>query len=99
MTLQEEFLGWKVSMKSFDRSLWLAALGDEADLAPHVALPKDFIKRRSQLAVVMSDQVPIWIKIGKPKIVFSEFELGPQTRDQTQLVSVDALAEFDDVGD
>ena len=48
--------------------------GQESDIAPHLALPKDFIHRRSDLAIVMSDQVPIWIKIGHPKVVFSEFE-------------------------
>jgi len=74
MTLQQEFLGWKVSMQSWDFTMRLAANGTEEDLSSVVAVPKDFIKNRQQLALVFTDQVPVWIARQKKKVVFAEHD-------------------------
>lgn len=58
MTLAEEHLNWKVSMKSWDRAVWLAGLGTAEDLEGVIALPAEFINRRADIALVMADQVP-----------------------------------------
>ena len=74
MTLQQEFLGWKVTMQSWDFTMHLAAHGTEEDLKSVVAVPKDFIKHRKELALVFTDQVPVWLARKKAKVVFAEHE-------------------------
>ena len=74
MTLQQEFLGWKVTMQSWGFTMHLAAHGTEEDLKSVVAVPKDFIKHRKELALVFTDQVPVWLARKKAKVVFAEHE-------------------------
>ena len=59
MTLEQEFLGWKVSMQSWDFTMHLAAHGTEEDLSSVVAVPKDFIKNRKEFALIFTDQVHV----------------------------------------
>ena len=80
MTLDEEKVGWNVTMKSWGHAVFLAGLGSEGDLKPYVAVPKDLVKLRKDIALVMSDQVPIWLKIGKRKIVFAEHEVAVHSK-------------------
>jgi hypothetical protein len=58
MTLAEEYVGWMVSMKSWDQALHIAGLGTAQDLKGVVACPEDFIKHRKDIALVFGDQVP-----------------------------------------
>ena len=53
-------LGWQVAMCSWDRAVWLASFGSEEQLKGEVAVPKDFIKHRKEVALIFSDQVPVW---------------------------------------
>ena len=80
LTLEQEKLGWQMSMRSWDYAIWLAGLATTADLRGHVSLPAQFIEHRANVALVMSDQVPVWLKIGQRKIVFAEHELAKKTR-------------------
>ena len=76
MTLSQEKLGWKTSMQSWDRAVWLAAFGMEEDLRGHVAVPNEFLKRRKAIAAVAADQVPIWScrRAPKRRTVFAAHE-------------------------
>jgi hypothetical protein len=74
MTIAEEKLGWQVTMKSWDYALWLAGLASVEDLRGHVALPQQLVDRRKDVALVFSDQVPVWLKIGQRKIVLAGHE-------------------------
>jgi hypothetical protein len=58
MTLAEEQVGWKVTMKSWDQAIFLAGLGTAKDLKGVVACPEEFIKNRKDIALVFGDQVP-----------------------------------------
>jgi hypothetical protein len=58
MTIEEEKVGWKITMKSWDQAVFLAGLGTAADLKGVVALPEEFVKRRKDIALVFGDQAP-----------------------------------------
>ena len=75
MTLAQEKIGWQISMRSWDYAVWLAGLATADQLRGHVALPAQFIEHRKEVALVMTDQVPVWLKIGQRKIVFAKHEV------------------------
>ena len=54
-------------MKEFDAALWLAAFGSEEDLVKVVANPGEFMQQRSDVVIGYSDQIPVWVKIGRKK--------------------------------
>ena len=61
-------------MQSWDCAARLAASGTEEDVSALVAVPKDFIKNRQQLALTFTDQVPVWLVHQKKKVVFAAHE-------------------------
>ena len=86
MTLSQEKLGWQVTMNSFDRAVWLAAHGSSEELKGHVAVPKDFINRRSQIAIIMTDQVPVWVARLSQRTVFAGHEKVQNSKQSKNLV-------------
>ena len=74
LTVQEEKIRCEETWKAFDYALWLAGCADKAELADFVADPEQFILHREDTWLLFSDQIPFWVKIGKRKIVCSEFE-------------------------
>ena len=85
MTLAQEKLGWELSMRSFDRAIWLAGVGMAEDLKGQVALPEQFILHRKNCALVFTDQIPVWVKIGRRKIVFAEHESASSSKEARKL--------------
>ena len=85
MTLAQEKLGWELSMRSFDRAIWLASVGMAEDLKGQVALPEQFILHLKNCALVFTDQIPVWVKIGRRKIVFAEHESASSSKDAMKL--------------
>ena len=71
LTPAQEEINWQITHQGFDRAQWLVGFGTEEDLKPHIADPPKFMERRAETAMVFSDQVPVWIKIGNRKAVFS----------------------------
>ena len=84
MTLAQEKIGWQISMRSWDHAVWLAGLGTADQLRGHVALPAQFIDHRKEVALVMTDQVPVWLKIGQRKIVFAKHEVVKNSRNSNK---------------
>ena len=80
LTLNQEKIGWQITHRSWDYAIWLAGLGTSEDLRGHVALPQQFIDHREKVVLVMSDQVPVWLKIGQRKIVFAQHEVVKHSR-------------------
>ena len=58
-----------------DERLFIAGCSDLAELKTWVADPQRFVENREKTWLVFSDQVPIWIKIGMLKILYSAAEL------------------------
>jgi len=75
LSMQEEEARVKNSWKDFDAALWVAAFGTEEDLAKYVANPIEFQSCRQQLVIGFSDQIPVWVKIGRTKQVYCEREV------------------------
>ena len=84
LTPEQEEINWQVTWQGFDRAQWLAAFGTVEDLKPHIADPARFINRREDTALIFSDQVPVWIKIGNRKIVFSAADKGKHSKQAKQ---------------
>ncbi len=70
MSMEEEEEGVKATWKEFDAALWLAAFGSEEDLVKIVANPSEFMQQREGVVIGFSDQIPVWVKIGRAKQVY-----------------------------
>ena len=78
LSMLEEEARVKASWKDFDAALWLAAFGEVEDLAKFVANPVEFSEERAKLVIGFSDQIPVWVKIGRSKQVFCAREVQPR---------------------
>ena len=70
LSMEEEEAGVKATWKEFDAALWLAAFGSEEDLVKIVANPSEFMQQREGVVIGFSDQIPVWVKIGRAKQVY-----------------------------
>ena len=70
LSMEEEEAGVKATWKEFDAAMWLAAFGEEADLQKLVSDPGEFIHGRHNTIIGFSDQIPVWVKIGRKKQVY-----------------------------
>ncbi|CAE8583746.1 unnamed protein product, partial [Polarella glacialis] len=70
LSMDEEEARVKAGWKDFDAAMWLAAFSPEAELEKWVANPGDFMERRHECVLGFSDQIPVWIKIGRKKQVY-----------------------------
>ena len=78
LSMEEEEQRVKATWRDFDAVLWLAAFGSEEDLAKYVGCPQKFMEDRSEVIIGFSDQIPVWVKIGRKKEVFCEREVKPR---------------------
>ncbi|CAE8743180.1 unnamed protein product [Polarella glacialis] len=76
LSMDEEEARVKAGWKDFDAAMWLAAFSPEAELEKWVANPGDFMERRHECVLGFSDQIPVWIKIGRKKQVYCSKEVG-----------------------
>ena len=75
LSMKEEEIRVKSSWRDFDAVLWIAAFGDEAEVSKFVASPVEFQNCRQNLVIGFSDQIPVWVKIGRSKQVYCEREV------------------------
>ncbi|CAE7228958.1 unnamed protein product [Symbiodinium sp. CCMP2592] len=73
----EEMVSAKLTYQSLDRTLWTACFAPLEDLATRVAKPSEFRDHVSDLVVICSDQIPLWIKSGSERELFAEWEHNP----------------------
>ena len=78
LSMEEEEARVKATWKDFDVALWLAAFGSEEELQKYVSDPVKFMQCREELIIGFSDQIPVWVKIGRKKEVFCEREVKPR---------------------
>ncbi len=78
LSMEEEEARVKATWRDFDVALWLAAFGSEEELEKYVSSPVKFIEDREELIIGFSDQIPVWVKIGRKKEVFCEREVKPR---------------------
>ena len=72
---KEEEVRAELSWQQMDERIFIAGLAEQEELKTWVADPQQFVKDREKTWLVFSDQVPIWIKIGMLKILYSAAEL------------------------
>ena len=73
--MQEEEARVKATWKEMDAAMWTAAFGEEHELSKYVANPAAWIADRSQCVIGFSDQIPVWVKLGRGKQVYCSREL------------------------
>ena len=73
--MEEEEARVKASWMQWDEKMYAAAFGSKDVLEKYVAAPGSFIAARKGLVIGMSDQIPVWVKIGRGKQVYSASEV------------------------
>ena len=76
----------ELTWQMIDHELHQVCFGGPEDLKGKVSVPKDFIARRSQVAIVASDQVPTWVARQGAKTVFAAHEKVRCSKEARQLV-------------
>ena len=71
----EEEVRAELTWQQIDERIFIAGCGGVEELKTWVADPKRFVQDRAKTWLLFSDQVPIWIKIGMLKILYSAAEL------------------------
>ena len=74
LSVEEEERRCHLSWQFFDNVMRIAAFGSREELAEMVNSPESFIKNRAQLTIVMSDQIPYYVKIQPGKQLYAEWE-------------------------
>ena len=72
-------------MCSWDRAVWLASCGSADQLKGEVAVPEDFLKHRKEVALVFTDQVPVWIARQNQRKVFAAHEKVKDSKQSAKL--------------
>ncbi len=85
LSMEEEEARVKLGWMLWDKKLHTAAFGTWSELEKHVA-PQIFMEHRVKTVIGMSDQIPVWVKIGRSKQVYCEEEL------QKKMKTADFLA-------
>ena len=87
LTLNEEKHRAQCGWAQFDRMLWLSCFGSKEQLKPHVLDVEYFVQHRSELVVVMNDQVPLWVKVRAQKQLFAEWEVQKNRSERNKLAT------------
>ena len=64
----------------YDAALWVAAFGEEDTLRKFVACPLEWARGREEVVLGWSDQIPVWLKLGRSMQVYASEELVPHKR-------------------
>ena len=67
----------KLTYQSLDHTLWTACFSPLEQLAERVAKPSEFREHISDLVLICSDQIPLWIKSGSERELFAEWAHNP----------------------
>ncbi|CAE7446362.1 unnamed protein product [Symbiodinium sp. CCMP2592] len=73
----EEQVSAKLTYQALDRTLWTACFSPLEELGNRVAKPSEFRDHVSDLVVICSDQIPLWIKSGSERELFAAWEHDP----------------------
>jgi hypothetical protein len=82
----EEHVRAQLTWQSIDKAMHLAAFGTSEALSPLVLNPDQFIHNRRSTVIAAADQIPLWVKMSSPKIVYAEHEL--HRKDQATIRSI-----------
>ena len=75
LSMEEEEARVKQPWMAWDAAVYTAAFGTEVELKKYLAAPESFLAARHQLVIGMSDQIPVWVKIGRGKQIYSAAEV------------------------
>ena len=70
--------------------LHLAAFGTPEQLSACLACPERFAEDRESITLGVSDQVPVWVKIGQEKQLYSDYEVAQTKKDGRRGLVLDA---------
>ena len=71
LTREQEQIRWQMTVQGFDNAVWQAAFAREEELKFFVADPVKFRQRQAMTALIFSDEIPFWAKIGHQGLVCS----------------------------
>ncbi len=82
LTLSQERERAVASWRHFDHQLWMSLGRDEEALADKVAKPEEWRGNLEQTDILMSDQIPIWVKIGRERQLYEASEVKPSVKEK-----------------
>ncbi len=80
LSLEEECARVCSSWMNADLQMWRAAFGSEEMLQSWVADPKHFMECRQKVVLGCSDQIPVWVKVGRSKQLYLKTEVAGRHR-------------------
>ncbi len=83
LSMQEKRARAKLSWESFDAKLELCAFGSAKLLSQFIADSESFVLHRSMTPVLFADQIPVWIRLGSERAVYTEAECACDDRKST----------------
>lgn len=83
LTLSQEKMRCLVSWRSFDELLFLAMGHDESFLQERLVNPAEWLSNIEDTCILMSDQVPFWVKVSGGRALYSASELSSRKRDKS----------------
>ena len=75
---EEEGRNLRSAWQFCDYLQWLTAKGSAEELGNFVAQPEQFVQRRSETAITLTDQIPVWLKVEAGSTLISENLLSAQ---------------------
>ena len=79
---EEEARNLRSAWQFCDYLQWLTAKGSAEELGNFVAQPEQFVQRRTETAVTLTDQIPVWLKVEAGSSLVSEALLSAQRQGQ-----------------
>ena len=76
LSKKQEKLRWVWTLRKWDETLFLSMGSDRAWLADRVVDVEGWLRGLATTEVLMSDQIPYWVKIGREKQLFMKDEIG-----------------------
>ena len=74
LTREQEQIRWQMTVQGFDNAVWRAAFASQEELKFYVADPAKFRERQARTALIFSDEIPFWVKVGHQKVLFADWE-------------------------
>ena len=103
LTREQEQIRWQMTVQGFDNAVWRTAFGSQVELQYYVADPARFRERAARTALIFSDEIPFWVKLGHQKVLFADWEVktsANRSKTSSSLVqlsqSLGKLAEHED---
>jgi hypothetical protein len=87
LTREQEQIRWQMTVQGFDNAVWRAAFASQEELKYYVADAARFRERQARTALIFSDEIPFWVKIGHQKVLAADWEIKQSSNSSNKTAS------------